>query len=598
MLKSIKPVYIYIVSLIIAIAGFANFGMKSWHQVMGYNLPDNDDAMRVLEVRDWFHGQAFYDLINHRLNPPNGGDIHWSRLSDLPLAFWEIILKPFVPASKLEIMATAITPLFLGVIFAILVGLAAKRLAKGNYIAVVLAAIFAFNTSGILGYFNTGRVDHHGLQLIFLVLGLYGLVRLDKLGAILSAFAIAGSLTVGLEATPVLAIYIAWVALVWGFRGDKARDVTIYFSLYLAIFSIIGFLIDVPPERFLDGQNDRFSIAQLAPLVIGGVLLFVSALTIKRQTILIRFIALVLIAFFVIITAMQYPVLLKKLYWQTSPLLQKIWIGVISETKPLYKEDVPTLVILGLFELCASAAVLLQIINVAVLRFWKNKENRDLDVWLLAGGLVIILTLMAFFWQLRVAGQAQTFAIIVATAIAADLFRTQKSMIPGLIVLLLVNPMNSMIANNIYFKYFFPHSNKAAAPSKYDIGGGSACRGAAPMAELIKQPSGLIVAPIDLGAQILLVTDHKVLAAPYHRNQGNDTAYRIFMQSSNDAHKKLKEINASYIAICTRSSENQTLINQNDKGLMADLVNNNAPKYLQQLPRAKGSNIILWKIVK
>src|SRR5690348_6827070 len=47
---------------------------------------DTDDAMRLTEVRDFLGGQNWFDLVQHRLNTPYGGLIHWSRLIDFPEA--------------------------------------------------------------------------------------------------------------------------------------------------------------------------------------------------------------------------------------------------------------------------------------------------------------------------------------------------------------------------------------------------------------------------------------------------------------------------------------------------------------------------------
>ncbi len=45
-----------------------------------------DDAMRLVQVRDLLAGQNWFDLTQHRLSPPAGVTMHWSRLIDLPLA--------------------------------------------------------------------------------------------------------------------------------------------------------------------------------------------------------------------------------------------------------------------------------------------------------------------------------------------------------------------------------------------------------------------------------------------------------------------------------------------------------------------------------
>jgi hypothetical protein len=45
-----------------------------------------DDAMRLVQVRDLLAGQNWFDPVQHRLAPPDGVIMHWSRLIDLPIA--------------------------------------------------------------------------------------------------------------------------------------------------------------------------------------------------------------------------------------------------------------------------------------------------------------------------------------------------------------------------------------------------------------------------------------------------------------------------------------------------------------------------------
>src|ERR1700687_3187469 len=50
-----------------------------------FDSMSTDDAMRLVEVRDLIAGQGWFDLTQHRLDPP-GVSIHWSRGIDAPLA--------------------------------------------------------------------------------------------------------------------------------------------------------------------------------------------------------------------------------------------------------------------------------------------------------------------------------------------------------------------------------------------------------------------------------------------------------------------------------------------------------------------------------
>src|SRR5581483_4863516 len=45
-----------------------------------------DDAMRLVQARDFLNGQGWYDTTQHRMNAPFGLPMHWSRLVDAGIA--------------------------------------------------------------------------------------------------------------------------------------------------------------------------------------------------------------------------------------------------------------------------------------------------------------------------------------------------------------------------------------------------------------------------------------------------------------------------------------------------------------------------------
>ena len=69
--------------VVIWLACLATLLVASINQGINFST---DDAMRLVEVRDLLNGQGWFDLTQHRLNPPDGVVMHWSRLIDLPLA--------------------------------------------------------------------------------------------------------------------------------------------------------------------------------------------------------------------------------------------------------------------------------------------------------------------------------------------------------------------------------------------------------------------------------------------------------------------------------------------------------------------------------
>lgn len=76
---------------------------------------DNDDAMRLVEVRDLLAGQSWFDLTQPRLGLEGGTLMHWSRLIDLPIAGLMSMFRPFVGVAQAEILALAIWPMALAV---------------------------------------------------------------------------------------------------------------------------------------------------------------------------------------------------------------------------------------------------------------------------------------------------------------------------------------------------------------------------------------------------------------------------------------------------------------------------------------------------
>ena len=180
-------------------------------------LGDTDDNLRLAQVRALIGGQAWYDLIQYRLAPPEGADIHWSRLPDLPIAGLILLLEPILGAASGERWAVALAPLIPFAIGLCAIALIVRRTASP--IAWPLAMLVTFCASILMPMWLPLRIDHHGWQLALLAVGLAGLVdpRAARGGA---TAGIAGALSfaIGLEMLIFLALIGATLALLWGAR--------------------------------------------------------------------------------------------------------------------------------------------------------------------------------------------------------------------------------------------------------------------------------------------------------------------------------------------------------------------------------------------
>ena len=104
------------------------FIANKWSDIRFFNLPDTDDNMRIMQVRGLLHGQGWFDLIDYRMNPPFGANIHWSRLVDLPIAGLILALRPLLGGPAAERWAVAIAPMLPYLLLLVSMALASRRL--------------------------------------------------------------------------------------------------------------------------------------------------------------------------------------------------------------------------------------------------------------------------------------------------------------------------------------------------------------------------------------------------------------------------------------------------------------------------------------
>ena len=132
---------------------------------MAYNgfdqvlFADNDDAMRMVVVRDFLSGQNWFDHTQYRLNTPWGADMHWSRLVDLPIAALVLLARPLAGASA-EIVPAWVWPIMLLALFIWLNGRLTQALVgRDGLLPGMLIGVFSVIT---FGEFDFGRSTGKG----------------------------------------------------------------------------------------------------------------------------------------------------------------------------------------------------------------------------------------------------------------------------------------------------------------------------------------------------------------------------------------------------------------------------------------------------
>jgi hypothetical protein len=109
-------------------------------------------------------------------------------------------------------------------------------------------------------------------------------------------------------------------------------------------------------------------------------------------------------------------------------------------------------------------------------------------------------------------------------------------------------------------------------------------------------PAGLVVAPSDVGVSILRFTGNRILAAPYHRNQGGMlTEIHIGLAEPQEAEAFLKGVGATVLAYCADNPQTRELTKMKPDGLYAQLAKGVVPAYLQSIPTPGGAPIRLFR---
>jgi hypothetical protein len=291
---------------------------------------DPDSLMRLAGVRDLLAGQAWFDLTQHRMDPPDGALMHWSRLIDAPIA--ALILLGDVLGLG-EPFALTLWPLLL--LAGLMAGVMLSASALGGRAAVTPALALTLLFLDPLLLYLPNDIDHHNAQIALLVLTLAAALRLPaspKMGAVVGLLS-ALTLAIGLEMLPYVALMGAAVALQWVLGGDP-RGASLFGASFAAGLVLLYAVTASPEARF---ACDSLSVSYVMPAVSAGIGLAVLALFLdgngSRALRLVGAFALgasALAAFLLVA-----PDCLAGPYGTLSAELTSLWLDGIVEAQPL-----------------------------------------------------------------------------------------------------------------------------------------------------------------------------------------------------------------------------------------------------------------------
>ena len=570
-------------------------GSNTLFSYVDYVGPDNDDTMRLVEVRDLLNGQGWFDLMQYRLGPLPGTLMHWSRFIDLPIVLLIKFFGLFLSPRMAEATALFVWPVSLNLPVLFFIGLGARRIGGEKAMVFAIAIITLFLIS--VRRFEPGGIDHHNAQMALIAIVAAALVdprhRASSYG--LAGLASAIALAIGAETTPLLGVASLIIAIRWAWNGESYARAATAFGLAFALLTAAAYGATVPAWLYTRVTCDNLSFGFLSLTVYGGLTLAAAAALTSRSSVLMRFGALGVIgagAGVLILKVM--PQCLGNPLASLDPLLVDVWLSHVQEALSVFAQAKAQPATVGGFYFVG-------LIAMAVCA-WRIYRRDRIEVH------AVLLALITAGWaislvQVRATTFPQMLSALPLAVLVSELHsysrRNRTSAVAGL-------PFAALLLASIPSFWFTSGfivaqalGDDSADKSVAQFARLSMCTKEANLTFLNSLPKGMIAAPSNMGSPILRFTPHSVLAAPYHRNpQGMLAVIRAGLASPKDAQSILTSAGADYLVFCPGDGEMNTLIKRAPEGFFAGLAAGQVPSYLSDITPAGAPDLKVYRIAR
>lgn len=552
------------------------------------DFPDGDDALRLQQVRDLLAGQGWFDLTQHRIAPPAGVAMHWTRVVDVPIAALILMLRPVLGTALAESVTVVLIPL-LTLLCAMLLNARLARQQVGTRAAVIAAVLTAL---AIPASFRMAplRIDHHGWQFVLALVALNGMAaRNARVGGAVAGGAIALALATSLESLPLAVIFAA----VCGLR--LLRDDRVWLSSYLTSLAL-GALVLFAATRGLSDLVDHCDA--LSPVHIAVLLFAAGASAVVLPLVKGRPPALAVLVLGVTglgclaILGLRAPQCLgADAFAAVDPLVRKVWLASVAEGLPVWRQSAGlavTMIVLPLFGMVACS------------RLWHAAHDRTTRAWWSDMALLLAGTTLVGLLVARASGVSCLFAAVPAAWQFEDLLARWSAdrlmwrrMVRVVLMVLLAVPGAAV---GMAQAWVTPqHDKPLAAPGP----AGAACDLAQVAPMLAAMQPTTVLAGMDIGPALLVASPHKVVATPHHRASGAIRDLLIaFLGPDAGARRMMHKYGATLVMICPGGGESSVYRKLAPDGFMAHLMAGRAPDWMTPIRTPTASGVKMWRVVQ
>jgi hypothetical protein len=386
----------------------------------------------------------------------------------------------------------------------------------------MIVAVAAFPATTV---FAPGRIDHHGLQLVLLLVTTLALLsKPSALAGFVGGLATVASLVIGMELAPVLAVagLVAvgeWVLL--GGDGAWQRLAGLGIALFLgtaaasATFRTLAW--DYPAcDGFTAVTARAIAIASCVPLALA---VLPARWTLARRCA----VSLLVGAAAAAAIAALAPECLSP-YGRVPELLQQLWLSRVAEAEPLF--DAPPAL--------AIAQCGLMFVGLAA-SAWLALRTRHRH-WII---LALLQLSAAFVTFIQMRG-SYAGALLAAPALGSAIMSAQRR-----------GTLATAGAWLLSGGLFYPMAAEAVPARSTPRATGASCTAPDLTAALGQLQAGSVMAPIDTAAPAILLTNQRLIAGAYHRDGAGDLAmYSFFRGGGANAQRVALQWHVRWVVAC------------------------------------------------
>ncbi|MFZ4542108.1 MAG: hypothetical protein ACOYNL_10005 [Rickettsiales bacterium] len=538
MLISLKRIpTIWLAVLLISVPHLL-FILSKWHAIplhdgVPIGQTDPDTWLRLTLVYDWMSGGGWFNHSVPNTNAPFGGSTSpWTRPVDIVLAGLAY-LQPESVELKLRLMrAGLLAPWIYMVLLVTGIHRAIRTimpLPSGYMMASVLVATMPVTWN----YFGLGNADHHApLAALFIwAMGDILAPTPTRRRMLWAGFLFGLQLWISVEAAMLIAVEFIWFGLQW-LRGDTLKATALaWLSTSVALTTITATAIEVPFSQWSVPVYDSISIVYAYTLTITA--LFAWALCQCHSPEYRTRLLVGIIGGGLVIAAIAgvYPSLLHGPLVDVDPFINTEFLPRISEAKPFY--NIPFLQLMAYCILPFTALLI-------CLAPWLQR-HRAFFAPQQSAKLVFFLacTTILYFYRQRWSYYTLPLSIVAIAPFMGALFTPEHArvarhwpakilvdltpnqqmkrrlpfilfVIAGPLMLMLLDAASGMLTNK---------KDEQTINTQRREGCYTAARQLIRSGELnrILPKRATILAPTDLGTEILYFSPHRIVASNYHR---------------------------------------------------------------------------------